>query len=86
VAAASRKCREATVGRRTGWSLTSHFAHAETLCVSDHPVRSIKVASQHFLDVASTPPHEEGNKTFARQFIHTFFSRLLHSFAAARLR
>src|SRR5262249_40790142 len=28
--------------------------------VSDHPVRSNKEASQHFLHVASTPPHEEG--------------------------
>jgi hypothetical protein len=35
--------------------------HSETLSVSDHPVRSIEVASQHFLDVASSPPHEEGN-------------------------
>jgi len=28
--------------------------------MSDHPVRSNKDASRHFLYVASTPPHEEG--------------------------
>jgi hypothetical protein len=42
--------------------------HSETLFVSDHPVRSIVVASQHFLDVASTPPHEEGNN-LAQKFV-----------------
>src|SRR5438876_10309451 len=33
-----------------------------------------KVASRHFLDVASTPPHEEGNapQPIYRQFVHTF--------------
>jgi hypothetical protein len=37
---------------------------AHKSCVaSDHPVRSFKVASRHLLDVASTPPHEEGNST-----------------------
>ena len=35
-------------------------AHTENWLVSDHPVRSNKEASRHFLNVASTPPHEEG--------------------------
>jgi len=35
-------------------------AHKSHSGVSDHPVRSNKEASQHFLYVASTPPHEEG--------------------------
>src|SRR3989442_16003903 len=34
-----------------------------------------KVASRHLLDVASTPPHEEGNKPLARHFIHTSIDR-----------
>ena len=29
--------------------------------MADHPVRSVKEASHHLLDVASTPPPEEGN-------------------------
>jgi len=37
--------------------------HSETCLVSDHPVRSTKVASQHFIDVAATPPLEEGRAT-----------------------
>jgi hypothetical protein len=36
-------------------------AHKSHSGVNDHPVRSNKEASRHFLDVASTPPHEEGN-------------------------
>jgi hypothetical protein len=36
--------------------------------VSDHPVRSIEVASLHFLEVATTPPHEEGNN-LAQKFV-----------------
>ena len=32
----------------------------ETFRVSDHPVRAIS-EREHFLDAASTPPHEEGN-------------------------
>src|SRR5262249_33865739 len=35
-------------------------AHKSHSSVSDHPVRSNKEASGHFLDVASTPPREEG--------------------------
>src|SRR5499433_1234780 len=35
-------------------------AHKSLFGVSDHPVRSNKEASRHFLNVASTPPHEEG--------------------------
>jgi hypothetical protein len=44
-----------TLAPQTGWSLTSYIPR-----VSDHPVRSNKEASRHFLYVASTPPHEEG--------------------------
>jgi NitT/TauT family transport system substrate-binding protein len=51
---ATKKYREASITAQTGWSLTSHAV------VSDHPVRSTKEASQHFHDVAATPPHEEG--------------------------
>jgi hypothetical protein len=35
-------------------------AHKPHFGVSDHPGRSSKEASRHFLNVASTPPHEEG--------------------------
>src|SRR5215472_3120967 len=35
-------------------------AHKSHSGMSDHPVRSNKEASRHFLYVASTPPHEEG--------------------------
>ena len=38
-------------------------AHTETLLVSDHPSAQSKEASQHFLNVASTPPREEGNNS-----------------------
>src|SRR6267378_4158209 len=36
-----------------------------------------KVASRHFLDVASTPPHEEGYAPTltCHQFVHTFIDR-----------
>jgi hypothetical protein len=36
-------------------------AHKKRFGVSDHPVRSNKVASRLLLDVAATPPREEGN-------------------------
>jgi hypothetical protein len=39
-------------------------AHKSHSGVSDHPVRSNKEASRHFLSVASTPPHEEGIHLF----------------------
>src|SRR5438132_10369897 len=42
--------------------------NSEARLVSDHPVRSIKEASRHLLDVASTPPHEEGNGSESRVF------------------
>jgi len=51
---ASKKSREASEAAQTGWSLT------KTVSLNDHPVRSPKEASRHFLDVASTPPLEEG--------------------------
>src|SRR5215831_19008551 len=35
--------------------------HSETLWQIDHPGRSIRGGFAHFLDVASTPPHEDGN-------------------------
>jgi hypothetical protein len=38
---------------------------------SDHPVRSIKEASRHLLDVADTPPHEEGI-TLDSSFFNSF--------------
>jgi hypothetical protein len=48
-----------------------------TVFVIDHPVRSNKVASRLLLDVAATPPHEEGNtphSTFG-QYVHIFIDR-----------
>ena len=39
-------------------------AHTEHGVVSDHPVYAASEASQHFLNGAATPPHEEG--IFAR--------------------
>src|SRR5213594_3780956 len=44
----------------------------EAWCVSDHPVCASKVASQHFLNGAATPPQRGGE--YPGQFIHTFFS------------
>jgi hypothetical protein len=38
--------------------VVTHKSHS---VVSDHPVRSNREASRHFLNVASTPPHEDGN-------------------------
>ena len=53
---------KASLGKaQTGWSLT------DELCGTDHPVRSfLKVASLHFLEVASTPPVPGGD------FCHVF--------------
>ncbi len=49
--------------------------------MTDHPVRSNKEASRHFLYVASTPPHEEGTKTdqknFRSVFVSPWFTRVL---------
>src|SRR5262249_54355541 len=52
-------------------------AHKSRFGVNDHPGRSDKEASRHFLNVASTPPHEEGNKPIHRvpPFVSTFFGR-----------
>src|SRR5215471_17081489 len=47
--------------------------HSETWLESDHPGRSKKEASRHFLALAATPPHEEGI-TPARQLRHFFHS------------
>ena len=66
-----RKCSEASLTAQAGRSLTSPLAkrNSEHDVVSNLPVRSLKVASRHFLGVASTPPHEEGNKI--RLMFHT---------------
>src|SRR5215470_5693274 len=60
---------------QTGWSLTNYVPrmHSETWLESDHPGRSKKEASRHFLALAATPPHEEGI-TPARQLRHFFHS------------
>jgi hypothetical protein len=56
VAAPVRKCREATA---TGADVV--VAHKQRFGVSDHPVRSVKRRLRNiFLDVASSPPLEEG--------------------------
>src|SRR5437588_12960356 len=49
--------------RRRGGRSQRNVSECEfkTLCVSDHPVRSIKGGFAAFLDVASTPPQEEGS-------------------------
>ena len=58
---ASEKWREATEAAQTGWSkrvqtrIPKYFGKLTT------PSAPSKVASQYLLDVASTPPHEEGN-------------------------
>jgi len=57
VAAPVRKSREASEAAQPGWSLTETF-------VSDHPVRSNKGGFAASLDVASTPPHEEGTAAY----------------------
>jgi hypothetical protein len=63
VAAALIKGREATEAPQTGWSLTHNVAKR----ILEHPTKLTtpsapsKVASQHSLHGASTPPHEEGN-------------------------
>ena len=56
MAAASRKFGEAHLSAADG--VVAHKSHSG---VTDHPVRSNTEASRHFLYVASTPPHEEGN-------------------------
>src|SRR5882762_4451170 len=55
-----------TLAPQTGWSLTSHCSrmHSAIWFVSDHSVRSIKGGFAPFLDVAATPPHEEGNSAY----------------------
>ena len=57
----NKKSAKPTLAPQTGRSLTDHVLkmHSETFCVSDLPVRSFKEASRHFLEVASSPPHEE---------------------------
>src|SRR5438270_14096596 len=50
VDATLRKCREASLMERTGWSLTSYVA------LSDHPVCGASVAARLFIDAAATPP------------------------------
>src|SRR5262249_56343001 len=57
VAAASRNLGEAHLSAADGV-----VTHKSNFAVSDHPGRSSKEASRHFLDVAFTPPHEEGNR------------------------
>src|SRR5262245_47870842 len=55
-AAASRKCRRSPpLTPQTGWWLTSHISVRAT-----NPAAPSEEASRHFLNVASTPPHEEG--------------------------
>src|SRR5262245_48620072 len=46
-----------TLAPQTEWSLSSSLSVCATL-----PTAPSKVASRHFLYVAPTPPHEEGNK------------------------
>ena len=52
-------------------------AHKSYSGVSDHPVRSNKEASQHFLYVASTPPHEEGTTLAQKIFSNKHAMNLL---------
>ena len=63
--ARSIKSREATLFRADG--VVAHKprfkTHSEARIVGDHRVRSLKEASRHFIDVASTPPHEEGSQS-----------------------
>jgi len=54
VDASSRRCREASLLERTGWSIT------ETASAPDHPVCAAAEASRLFVTGAATPPHEEG--------------------------
>src|SRR2546425_7012890 len=54
--------------KKRGRSQSVFRTHSEIWLVSDHPVRSSKVASRYFLEVASTPPlgggEYLGRKTF----------------------
>src|ERR1051326_1989380 len=61
-----------TLEPQSGWSLTNHVSKCilQTCAVSDHPVRSSNEASRHLLDVASTPPPQEGNES-AETLRHT---------------
>src|SRR5438552_18856870 len=71
---------------RPGWSLTSYVAE----CDLKHGARATtpsapsKVASQHLLDGAATPPLRGGEHPFL-QFIHTFLRPGLNYAAAPRL-
>src|SRR5262249_29212624 len=77
-----KKSAKPTLAPQTGRSLTDHVLkmHSETFCVSDLPVRSFKEASRHFLEVASTPPHEEGNMFSISPTSSTATARLLATF------
>jgi len=50
----------------------------DLLKLNNHPVRSIKGASRYFLDVASTPPDQEGQSIAPdlafKGYFATFFS------------
>ena len=58
--ALNKNVAELPYSAQTGWSLTNHVpgVHSETWLESDHPGRSKKEASQHFFDLAATPPRE----------------------------
>jgi hypothetical protein len=73
VAAASRNFGAADLSAADGV-----VVHKSYFVVSDHPVRSNKEASRHFLYVASTPPHEEGT-TLAQKLLEKNKRIFLHT-------
>jgi len=58
---ASKKWREATEAAQTGWSKRVQTRIPKYFRKLTTPSAPSKVASQYLLDVASTPPHEEGS-------------------------
>jgi len=77
VSAASRNFGEAHLSAADG--VVAYKSHSG---LSDHPVRSNTEASRHFLDVAATPPHEEGN-TRMQEALHSSQPSQTHSLRRA---
>src|SRR5439155_1176050 len=71
--------------RRGGGSHAMSKTHSETVGVSDHPVRSSKVAARYFLDVASTPPLG-GGECAAPQLYSSESTRYIATGAMIRIR
>ena len=71
----NEKCREASFFAQTAWSNMTQTRIPEHYGKSTTPSAPSEVASHLFLDVASTPPHEEGNIRLIHTRVHLFTVR-----------